>query len=570
MTFKGEALISTPAEVSNDALRQENKEIFLIYEILERILDDTLSPQAVLKQCTDALMSLDSEPRILAARIEICDVIAKSGRIFESSQAIEADVVDKGKAVGKIAVFLAQKPSRRNVEPNIFFVRRMLQTIVPFFALYARQLVVSNRAEMTQRQTRELFKLLTEKPSPVLRIDRHGDVLLANPAAQKLIGSIGAFGKVGFEAWSKLLSDARQCRQRSQRELSVPPIFYLFEIVPSSDRSTFNLYGMNISRERENETRLTDVANDLPGAVYQYVRHMDGTDEVLFANTGFGETFGLPDLECPFDPTPVWETFHPDDRAHVEESIKKSAEQLSHWNTQWRIVTTSGKLKWLRGIGTPHRLPNGDTIWNSLLLDITEQKNTAASVSAALQKTVHVLSAALEARDPYTAGHEQRVAEVSELIGRKMGLDKHRLEGLQLAATIHDVGKIRVPAEILSKPTRLTPAEFELIKEHSAVGANLITGIDFEWPISDIVRQHHERLDGTGYPDGLAGEDILIEARILGVADTLEAMSNHRPYRPGLGIKAAASEIRRGAGTRYDPAVAKACLALVKSGEIAF
>jgi PAS domain S-box-containing protein len=570
MTSKGEARLSTPAEVSDDALRQENKEIFLIYEILEAILDDTLSPQAILKHCTDALMSLNSEPRILAARIEICDVIAKSGRIYKSSQVIEADVVDKGKAVGKIAVFLAKRPSRRNVHPDIFFVRRMLQTIVPFFALYARQLEESNRAEMTQRQARDLSKLLMETPNPVLRIDRHGDVLLANPATHMLISTIGAFGKEGYKAWSKLLSDAKQCSHRSQRELSVPPILYLFEIIPSSDRSTFNLYGMNISQERENETRLTDIANDLPGAVYQFVRHKDGTDEVLFANSGFGETFGLTDLECPFEPTPAVQTFHPDDRAHVEKSVEKSAEELSHWNTQWRIVTASGKLKWLRGIGTPHRLPNGDTIWNSLLLDITERKNAAASVSAALQKTVHVLSAALEARDPYTAGHEQRVAEVSELIGRKIGLDKHQLEGLQLAATIHDVGKIRVPAEILSKPTRLTPAEFELIKEHSAVGANLLTGIDFEWPISDIVRQHHERLDGTGYPDGLAGENILIEARILGVADTLEAMANHRPYRPGLGIKAAASEIRRGAGTLYDPTIVKACLALVKSGEIAF
>lgn len=199
---------------------------------------------------------------------------------------------------------------------------------------------------------------------------------------------------------------------------------------------------------------------------------------------------------------------------------------------------------------------------------MTQEKNAAKALSDALKQAIHVLSAALETRDPYTAGHEQRVAEISHLIGVGMGFDNHRLTGLDLAATIHDVGKIQIPAEILSKPTRLSVEEFALIKRHPTVGAGLLADIEFEWPIAEMIRQHHERYDGSGYPDGLFGENILLEARILAVADTLEAMASHRPYRPGLGIEKAASEIRDGAGTRYDPDVAKVCLDLIDSGVI--
>lgn len=179
-----------------------------------------------------------------------------------------------------------------------------------------------------------------------------------------------------------------------------------------------------------------------------------------------------------------------------------------------------------------------------------------------------MLASASEARDSYTAGHQRRVTQIAKTIGARMGLDAHRLEGLELGGTIHDIGKIHIPAEILSKPARLTEAEYELVKEHSQVGVDIISGVDFEWPIAEMILQHHERLDGSGYPGGLAGEDICLEARIPGVADTLEAMASHRPYRPGLGLAAAAQEIRRNAGVLYDAEVATACLGLVEAGEI--
>jgi HD-GYP domain-containing protein (c-di-GMP phosphodiesterase class II) len=167
-------------------------------------------------------------------------------------------------------------------------------------------------------------------------------------------------------------------------------------------------------------------------------------------------------------------------------------------------------------------------------------------------------------RDPYTAGHHRRSADLARAIGREMGLPEDQVEGLRLAGTIHDVGKIGIPADILSKPTRLSEIEFSLIQSHSQIGYDILAGIEFAWPIAKIVNQHHERMDGSGYPQGLKNGDILLESRILAVADVIEAMASHRPYRPSLGIEAALKEIEDKKGVLYDPAVVTACLALFR------
>ncbi|MCO6414110.1 MAG: PAS domain S-box protein [Thiogranum sp.] len=177
-----------------------------------------------------------------------------------------------------------------------------------------------------------------------------------------------------------------------------------------------------------------------------------------------------------------------------------------------------------------------------------------------LVKTIESLALALEKRDPYTSGHQQRVAELAVEIARAMDLGPERIEGIRLGALIHDVGKIYVPSEILNRPGRLSDAEFALIKTHSEVGFEIVRDVEFPWPVSQMIRQHHERLDGSGYPDGLKGEEIILEAKVLAVADVVEAMTSHRPYRPGLGIDAALEEIRCHRGTRYDPTVVDVCL----------
>ncbi len=187
-----------------------------------------------------------------------------------------------------------------------------------------------------------------------------------------------------------------------------------------------------------------------------------------------------------------------------------------------------------------------------------------------LEDTVMAIASIVEMRDPYTAGHQARVANLAVAIANQMGLPDEQIRGLRLAGAIHDLGKIQVPAEILSKPMRLNALEYEMIKTHSQAGYDILKGIDFSWPVAQAVWQHHERIDGSGYPQGLKGDAILLEARILCVADVVEAMASHRPYRPGLGIDTALNEIKTGKGTLYDPVVADACLEVFNNGLFKF
>jgi len=187
-----------------------------------------------------------------------------------------------------------------------------------------------------------------------------------------------------------------------------------------------------------------------------------------------------------------------------------------------------------------------------------------ASLQEALEGIIQAMARTVEARDPYTAGHQHRVALLSVAIAEKMGIPKDQIEGVRMAGRIHDLGKISAPAEILSKPTRLTDIEFGLIKTHPRVGYDILKEIEFPWPIAQMVLQHHEKMNGSGYPQGLSGEDILLEARILCVADVVEAMASHRPYRAALGIDVAFDEISKNRGVIYDPHVADACLKIFK------
>jgi putative nucleotidyltransferase with HDIG domain len=197
------------------------------------------------------------------------------------------------------------------------------------------------------------------------------------------------------------------------------------------------------------------------------------------------------------------------------------------------------------------------------------QKNRE-QLRASLIGTVVAVSRAVGARDPYTAGHQQRVSQLSRAIAQEMGLDSEWVDGLRMGASIHDIGKIYLPAEILSKPTKLTDLEYELIKSHAQVGYDILKDIVFPCPVAEIAHQHHERLDGSGYPQGLKGEEICLEARIVAVADVVEAMVSHRPYRPSLGIDKALAEIKLGRGSSYDAEVADACLRLFAENKFSF
>ena len=206
-----------------------------------------------------------------------------------------------------------------------------------------------------------------------------------------------------------------------------------------------------------------------------------------------------------------------------------------------------------------------------LTRDITERRKAEAelqktldSLKKAVGATIQVMVSAVEMRDPYTSGHQLRVANLSCAIATEMGLPQEKINGIRMAGSIHDIGKLSIPAEILSKPTKLTNIEFSLIKEHSRIGYEMLKDVESPWPLAQIVYQHHERMDGFGYPRNLKGDEIIMEARIMAVADVVESMASHRPYRPALGIDIALEEIEKNRGILYDAAVADACLRLFR------
>lgn len=203
--------------------------------------------------------------------------------------------------------------------------------------------------------------------------------------------------------------------------------------------------------------------------------------------------------------------------------------------------------------------------------DVGERKKAQAEIERyiarlerSMESTLQAVSRMVELRDPYTAGHERSVGELAAAIGAEMGLPEATVKGLRLAGYVHDIGKISVPAEILSKPSRLTPMEFELIKGHPQSGYDVLKSVDFPWPVADVILQHHERLDGSGYPRQLKDGEILLEARVMAVADVVEAMSSHRPYRAGMGLDVALEEITKNSGKFYDPQAVQACLRLFR------
>jgi len=267
---------------------------------------------------------------------------------------------------------------------------------------------------------------------------------------------------------------------------------------------------------------------------------------------------------------PFIELIVKDDRPEIAKRFKSlGAGDLKY--SECRIVAKQGDLRWVRTLTNPVFEAGIFAGARGVLFDISDRKTaedvlrrTLDDLSKALGGVIHVLTAVTEQRDSYTAGHQRRVADLAQAIGREMGLAADRVEGLRMAGIVHDIGKISIPSEILTKPTRLTDIEFEIIKCHPQVGHDILCDVAFSWPLAEIVLQHHERMDGSGYPRGLKGQDLLPDARILAVSDVVEAMASHRPYRPSLGVDAALTEIEKNRGTLYDPDVVSACVNLFR------
>jgi PAS domain S-box-containing protein/putative nucleotidyltransferase with HDIG domain len=266
---------------------------------------------------------------------------------------------------------------------------------------------------------------------------------------------------------------------------------------------------------------------------------------------------------------PYRDLIHPDDRPILRQRRKMSSRGESASRTYaLRVMTRSGEQIWAQISSVPITWEERPAALN-FVRDITLQKKAEEDLKKSLDKlrkvtgaTIQAMAQTVEVRDPYTAGHQRRVSDLARAIATRMGLSPEQVDGIRMAGVVHDIGKISVPAEILSKPGILTDLEFSLIKTHPRVGYDILKEIEFPWDIAQIVLQHHERLDGTGYPHGLSSRNILLEAKILAVADVVEAMASHRPYRPALGIEKALQEISDKKGRLYDTGVVDTCLRL--------
>jgi PAS domain S-box-containing protein len=249
---------------------------------------------------------------------------------------------------------------------------------------------------------------------------------------------------------------------------------------------------------------------------------------------------------------------------------KSDGLDVSGFTHELQMTHRSGKTIPVMFTVYPVRAEQGAVIAKLVVIvDISERKKVERDLEQSMEKlgrtlegTIQAVARTVETRDPYTAGHQQRVAELAAAIATEMSLSKKIVKGLHMAGLIHDLGKVAIPSGILNKPGRITDIEFALIKTHPRVGYEILKDIEFPWPIAKVALQHHERIDGTGYPFGLSGDKIILEARILAVADVVEAMASHRPYRSALGIEKALEEISTNRGKLYDEAAVDACVNL--------
>ena len=330
---------------------------------------------------------------------------------------------------------------------------------------------------------------------------------------------------------------------------------------------------------RQERLRLDRIMETSPAGIFM----ADRQGRFVFANRRAQEMLGRsiePDDAVRLD-DPVWQITDFEGRPVPPEDlvvarVLAAREPVS--GVHQALVTAGGERIHLSFNGAPLFDDTGDVAGVVLAVDdVSEQfrsdevlRTTMEQLRQSVTATIRAMARVVEAKDPYTGGHQERVATLAAAIAIECGLDEARVDGIRMTGIIHDIGKIVVPSELLVKPTRLTPMEFTLIKAHAEAGYDILKDIDFPWPVARMVREHHERLDGSGYPLGVHGDDLLLESRIIAVADVVESMAAHRPYRAALGIDVALDEIRQNAGVLYEPAVVEACCRLFEEKGFSF
>lgn len=464
--------------------------------------------------------------------------------------------------------------------------------------------VVINISDITEQKKIEeklhleeqMFRCVTEQSSDIIIIiNQKGLVSYANPAIEKILGykTDERIGRSAFELIHP--DDAQAITQESKallKSTGSPPgkkeirfrhkdgHWRVFEATASNlvidnvvQYLVVNMHDITERKKAENalkesELKYRNIFGYAVEGIYQVT--LDG--RFITANNAFVRMAGY---DSPEDLIESIKDIKHDLYVHASDrdrflQIMETKGYIEGFEAQFFRKDRS--VFWVALNARAVKDAQGEILYNEgFVEDITLRKQAEEDLKQSLERlkkavstTIQILVSALEVRDPYTAGHQSRSADLACAIAAEMGLSQDQISGIRMAGIIHDIGKISVPVEILSKPSRLTNLEFSLIKEHAQNGFEMLKDIESPWPLAQIVQQHHERMNGTGYPKSLKGDDILIEARILTVADVVEAMASHRPYRPSLGIEMALEEIEKNKGVLYDEDAVNACVRLFR------
>lgn len=434
----------------------------------------------------------------------------------------------------------------------------------------------------------EWYEQIIENSLLAIYIFQDGHLIYHNPRVQELTGySSKELDNISLEQLihpqdlSELVRYTQQALQGDATNLPIPYRFRVIckdeairwvEIIPTlievDGRPAILGNAIDITEQKKAEKALQEserFLRTLFDTVLDGILILDYSGKILNYNSILAKMFGLKSTSEAIGRDTL-EFILPKFHNAIIKDLANVKDGRGGYLNSYKVKSMSGREFWVEGLGTDISY-NGKHVDLVSIRDITERKKAAERLERSFVDLAEIVSRAMESRDPYTSGHQRRVAELARLVGEKMGLDKDRLQGLYIGGLLHDIGKASIPESILSKPGRLTDEEWGLIHAHAKRGYEILKDTRLPWPVAEMVLHHHERMDGSGYPDGISGDKISLENRTLGVCDVVEAMSSFRPYRPARSLPEILRELRSGRGTKYDADVVDVMLEIVESGE---